>query len=341
MLLFRKWAFVYRNHPYPTLRLSMTSLSNPKYFSKTYAKLYASVYQLNNLLWLKSNCLWTQRTRLHLSAATEKKPSKQYSFLHINSFFCWIGSYVVEKPLPNNNYMVRKIAKDKTLVLHCMRLRPFVPLEPIPNVQTKSRDRKPDPEVINSYDDSYAKAWEPTFWKPTFDDDQDEPSSSNPHKKTRGANYANAETCSTRGTKFPRRTDFITERIRITKGTLKWNWVHSNWNWTLLIQEVLKKIYFVFPKSNSNDSYWYWIADLSYYIPRNAYVHYLKILRICYGTDKYQLQIFFLVICEHSLATNSLTVFSQLLEKQDWCNWFQEIIFDADSRLFYRLKINY
>ena len=37
--------------------------------------------------------------------------------------FRWIGPFNVEKILPNNNYVVRKIGTNKTQILHKMRLR--------------------------------------------------------------------------------------------------------------------------------------------------------------------------------------------------------------------------
>ena len=52
--------------------------------------------------------------------------------------FRWIGSYIVENALPNNNYLVRKLGTNKTQVLHRMRLRLFTPRQPIPDVQTTS-----------------------------------------------------------------------------------------------------------------------------------------------------------------------------------------------------------
>ena len=36
--------------------------------------------------------------------------------------FRWIGPYIIEKVLPNNNYLVRKIGTNKTQILHRMRL---------------------------------------------------------------------------------------------------------------------------------------------------------------------------------------------------------------------------
>ena len=35
----------------------------------------------------------------------------------------WIGPYIIEKVLPNNNYLVRNISTNKTQVLHRMRMR--------------------------------------------------------------------------------------------------------------------------------------------------------------------------------------------------------------------------
>ena len=37
--------------------------------------------------------------------------------------FRWIGPYLVEKVLPNNNYIVRKLNTNKTQILHKIRLR--------------------------------------------------------------------------------------------------------------------------------------------------------------------------------------------------------------------------
>ena len=44
--------------------------------------------------------------------------------------FRWIGPYIIEKLLPNNNYLVRKTGTNKTQVLHRMRMRQFTPSQP-------------------------------------------------------------------------------------------------------------------------------------------------------------------------------------------------------------------
>ena len=74
--------------------------------------------------------------------------------------FRWMGPYIVEKVLPNNNYLVRKIGTDKTQVLHRMRMRQFTPRQAPADIRVNSHEYKPDPEVSINHDDLYARAWE-------------------------------------------------------------------------------------------------------------------------------------------------------------------------------------
>ena len=85
----------------------------------------------------------------------------------------------MEKVLPNNNYLVRKIGTNKTQVLHRLRLRQFTPRQPILDVQTTAQQWKPDPEVIIKHDDVYARAWESQYETPIFDNGQHDPDSNN------------------------------------------------------------------------------------------------------------------------------------------------------------------
>ena len=74
--------------------------------------------------------------------------------------FRWMGPYIVEKVLPNNNYLVRKIGTDKTQVLHRMRMRQFTPRQSPADIRVNPHEYKPDPEVSINHDDLYARAWE-------------------------------------------------------------------------------------------------------------------------------------------------------------------------------------
>ena len=85
--------------------------------------------------------------------------------------FRWIGPYIIEKVLPNNNYLVRKIGTNKTQNLHRMRLRQFPPRQPLPDVPVTQREWQPDPEIVITHDDLYARAWECEYDEPIFDSD--------------------------------------------------------------------------------------------------------------------------------------------------------------------------
>ena len=74
--------------------------------------------------------------------------------------FWWIGPYIIEKVLPNNNYGVRKIGNNKTQILHKKRLRQFTLHQTIPDIPATPREWQPDPEVTIKQDDLYARAWE-------------------------------------------------------------------------------------------------------------------------------------------------------------------------------------
>ena len=85
--------------------------------------------------------------------------------------FRWIGPYNIEKVLPNNNYLVRKIGTNKTQVLHRMRLRQFTPRQPLSDIPVTQREWQPDPEVVITHDDLYARALECEYDEPIFDSD--------------------------------------------------------------------------------------------------------------------------------------------------------------------------
>ena len=70
---------------------------------------------------------------------------------------------------PYRRTLDQQLATNETQVLHRMRLRLFIPRQPIPGVQTTLQEWKLDPEVIIKHDDLYAKAWESEYETPFFD----------------------------------------------------------------------------------------------------------------------------------------------------------------------------
>ena len=113
--------------------------------------------------------------------------------------FRWIGPYIIEKVLPNNNYLVRKIGTNKTQVLHRMRMRQFTPHQPPADIPIKPQEYKSDPEVSLNQDDLYARAWEYDFEQPIFDAENDNAAPPNPRE-------------------IPVHFDFSTEEMRNTPG---------------------------------------------------------------------------------------------------------------------------
>ena len=87
--------------------------------------------------------------------------------------FRWVGPYNIEKVLPNNNYLVRKIGTNMTQVLHRMRMRQITPRQPPADITVKAQKYKSDPEVSLNHDDLYARAWECDYEQPIFDAEND------------------------------------------------------------------------------------------------------------------------------------------------------------------------
>ena len=92
----------------------------------------------------------------------------------------WTGPYIIEKVLPNNIYLVRKIGTNKTQVLHRLRMRQFTPREPPADIRVKPQEYQPDPEVSLNYDDLYARAWEFDYEQPIFDAENNNAAPPNP-----------------------------------------------------------------------------------------------------------------------------------------------------------------
>ena len=73
--------------------------------------------------------------------------------------FRWIGPYIVEKVLPNNNYIVRKLNTNKTQFLHRIRLRKYNPEKPPEDIYQETQWQIDD-NIVVPQDDLYTIAWE-------------------------------------------------------------------------------------------------------------------------------------------------------------------------------------
>ena len=113
----------------------------------------------------------------------------------------WIGPYIIEKVLPNNNYLVRKVGNNKTQALHRMRMRQFTLRQPPADRGLAPQEYKPDPDVSLKDDDLYARAWEYDYEQSVFDAENHNALPPSPHK-------------------IPVQSDFPIEEMRSTPGTV-------------------------------------------------------------------------------------------------------------------------
>ena len=83
------------------------------------------------------------------------------------------GPFVVQKVLPNNNYIVSCLKTNKTQILHRIRLKKFIPNTPLEDKYSKEK-LQPDDEIIIPQDDLYTISWEADFDYQVFEPRQDE-----------------------------------------------------------------------------------------------------------------------------------------------------------------------
>ena len=83
--------------------------------------------------------------------------------------FRWIGPYKVEKVLPNNNYIVRRLGTNKTQLLHRIRLRKYTPTAPLADKIVRETDWEKDDSPEISQEDLYAQAWDTNFGPNPFE----------------------------------------------------------------------------------------------------------------------------------------------------------------------------
>ena len=85
----------------------------------------------------------------------------------------WIGPFVVQTVLSNDNYTVRRLNTSKTQILHRIRLKKFVPNAPLED-KDDGEKLQPDNEIVIPQDDLYTISWEVDFecelFEPTKDD---------------------------------------------------------------------------------------------------------------------------------------------------------------------------
>ena len=101
----------------------------------------------------------TQTLGITLKCATTKHPQTIGKADHQGSKipfrdYRWVGPFVIQKVLPNGNYIVRRINTNKTQILHRIRLKKFVPNQPLED-NFREQQLHPDEEIVFPQDDLY------------------------------------------------------------------------------------------------------------------------------------------------------------------------------------------
>ena len=84
----------------------------------------------------------------------------------------WTVPYIIEKALPNDNYIVRRLNTNKTQILHRIRLKKFVPNTPLEDKYNKEKFQA-DEDIVIPQDDLYTISWEADFDYETFEPRKD------------------------------------------------------------------------------------------------------------------------------------------------------------------------
>ena len=74
----------------------------------------------------------------------------------------WVGPFIVQKVLPNEDYIVKWLNTNKTQMFHLICLKKFVPNQPLEDSFREERLRQDD-EIIILQCDLYIISWERNF----------------------------------------------------------------------------------------------------------------------------------------------------------------------------------
>ena len=91
----------------------------------------------------------------------QPKADHQGSKIPLRDYRC-VGPFIVQKVLPNENYIVRRINTHKTQILHRIRPKKFVPNQPLEDNFREQR-LQPGEEIVIPQDELYIITWETDF----------------------------------------------------------------------------------------------------------------------------------------------------------------------------------
>ena len=83
--------------------------------------------------------------------------------------FRWQGPYKVEKVLPNNNYIVRRLGNNQNPIATPNSFTKITPQSPLADIFVRETDWQKDDQMPIMHDDRYTQSWNTNFGPKTFE----------------------------------------------------------------------------------------------------------------------------------------------------------------------------
>ena len=150
--------------------LQKTISQNQKSILQNQEICHAIVYQIQKVLRQKSKSFFKSFFSLKekdYCCILQPKADHQGSKIPFRDFR-WIGPYLIEKVLLNNNYIVQKLNTNKTQILHRICLRKYNAEKP-PEDNYEETKWQIDDKIVIPKDKHYTIAWEAEFGGHLFD----------------------------------------------------------------------------------------------------------------------------------------------------------------------------
>ena len=220
----QNWKFAHSKYPFPLRNLPQISLTRRRWSTKMFAEMSCRLKSNIKHITTKSQRFQAQRSRcICLCFTTERRLSgKIVPFTEVGS----VG--IVEKMLPNKNYIVRKFGTNKTQIHYCMRMRHFTPRQPLPDIQITPQEQKPDAEVSLKFDYLYARAWKCEYEKSIFDGEKDNATAPNSPEIAAQSDLSTEETWNIRRTAQERYQEIFLQMDKLCDVTDTYPYVERN-----------------------------------------------------------------------------------------------------------------
>ena len=203
--------------PTPNSQVAQDVPEQTNLFPRCYQERRATLDQIQSIIWSKTNAS-KLKERVFVYVLQPRADHQRSKLPFID--FRWTGLCIIEETLPNSKYLVCKISTNKTQMPYRMSSCKFTCRQPIPDVQSTPREKKPSPDLNIHHDDLFSRAQEHESKKLIFDSNKNRPNKPNSAHNWLQSDLATDEMSTVAGTQgkralnfFPRQKVHVTERI--------------------------------------------------------------------------------------------------------------------------------